>query len=37
MIETGFSESCDVRVERKRLIESDTDEFDLGCEWNSGA
>ena len=37
MIETGFRESCDVLVERKRLIESETEEFDLGCERNNGA
>ena len=37
MIEAGFRESCDVRVEGKRLVESDPQEFDLGSEGNSGA
>ena len=37
VIKTGFRKSRDVWVKRKRLVESDTKEFDLGCEWNSGA
>ena len=37
MIETGFRESRDVRVKGKRLVKSDTKEFDLGCELYSGA
>ena len=37
MVETGFRESCDVRVKGKGLIESDAQEFDLGSEGNSGA